>query len=950
MATIDELTAYTQDQRVRRFLDAIGSAEGTDTHGYNTAFGGGKLESLADHPRQLYDFKQTDGTPNKTSAAGRYQFLEPTWNDVAGKLGLKDFGPQSQDIAAVELLRRNGALPAVLAGDYGTAIQKSGGTWASLPSSPYAQPKRSAGFMANVLDKAASAIFPSAQAGNLPAADPFADIFADTPKAAPAPAASAVPVAGPASSAPAVARSDPFADIFADERRQAGVTESRGEDGALRLEMSHGGSAAPARVGPMREQLDTNPSPDRGGIGGALFMGAVRDPLDAGAQLLARGVRAATGIIPDALGGETARRLMDEQVGDLDKQIRTANREYDESRELAGRDGMDIARGVGNVASPANIPIARMIGGASSLGQLAARGAAAGAAGSMMQPVVDKDRQDSFGGTKLGQATVGAAAGAVLTPVMARATEAIAQRAASLLARLRGPSQAQIDAAMRQAAQDVAGADASQLPESILRRVRQQVAESLAAGRKPDAAALLRRAEFEELGLEPTLGQITRDPMQFARERNLRGVNLGGSEQAPSNPLASRFAEQNQQLARHFDTLGADRADEAYSAGSRLINQLRAADEPAQEAVNAAYRAARGADGRYADLNTAVFSERANSVLDDQMLGRFLPEGVRGMMNDVSSGRIPLNVNNAVQFDSVLAEAQRAANRAGDRAAAKAVGVIRDALHATPLVDDVAAASAAPGQTLLGAFNNDTARALASAAPDAPPQSVGAAARQAFDEARALARDRFATIEQSPALKAALDGADPDSFVRKYVIGGTTNELRAMRDVLERSPEAVQLVRSQIAEHLRNAAFGPNAAGDAPMAVQRYMSALQRLGREKLETFFSPEEVRRLMSVGRIGQFITTPPAGSAVNTSNSASAAMNLFAELSGRIGRYPGVRFLRDQVRGWQSDQAASRALNAQPAAPRADLPPEVMNGLRALFPLAPIAGGVAGGSLLQ
>ncbi|MFY3647030.1 glycoside hydrolase family 104 protein [Achromobacter xylosoxidans] len=164
MATIDELTAYTKDQRVRRFLDAIGSAEGTDTHGYNTAFGGGRLESLADHPRQLHDFTQTDGTPNKTSAAGRYQFLEPTWNDVAGKLGLKDFGPESQDIAAVELLRRNGALPAVLAGDYDTAIKKSGATWASLPSSPYAQPKRSAGFMANALDKAAAAIFPSAQA------------------------------------------------------------------------------------------------------------------------------------------------------------------------------------------------------------------------------------------------------------------------------------------------------------------------------------------------------------------------------------------------------------------------------------------------------------------------------------------------------------------------------------------------------------------------------------------------------------------------------------------------------------------------------------------------------------------------------------------------------------------------------------------------------------------
>ncbi|SSW64311.1 hypothetical protein AVE30378_01013 [Achromobacter veterisilvae] len=178
--TIDELGAYAKDQRVRRFLDAIGSAEGTDTHGYNTAFGGGKLESLADHPRLLHDFTQTDGTPNKTSAAGRYQFLGSTWDDIAGKLGLKDFGPESQDIAAVELLRRNGALPAILADDFDTAIQKSGSTWASLPSSPYAQPKRSPGFMAQALDKAASAILPSAQAAPAPAKapTPWKDVIA----------------------------------------------------------------------------------------------------------------------------------------------------------------------------------------------------------------------------------------------------------------------------------------------------------------------------------------------------------------------------------------------------------------------------------------------------------------------------------------------------------------------------------------------------------------------------------------------------------------------------------------------------------------------------------------------------------------------------------------------------------------------------------------------------
>jgi hypothetical protein len=106
---------------------------------------------LDDHPRTRAGFTQTDGKKNTTSAAGRYQFLQDTWDDVAGKLKLPDFGPESQDLAAVELLNRAGALQAVLSGDFDTAVQKSGATWASLPSSPYPQRKRSMDFIRSQL-------------------------------------------------------------------------------------------------------------------------------------------------------------------------------------------------------------------------------------------------------------------------------------------------------------------------------------------------------------------------------------------------------------------------------------------------------------------------------------------------------------------------------------------------------------------------------------------------------------------------------------------------------------------------------------------------------------------------------------------------------------------------------------------------------------------------------
>lgn len=142
MATRDNYEKLLNAPNVQKMLNLIASAEGVK-HGYNTLFGNERLDDLSQHPNVKKEFTQTDGKKNATTAAGRYQFLKDTWDGVAKQLGLKDFSPKNQDIAAVALLAQNGALPSVLKGDFKTAVQKSGSTWASLPSSPYAQPKRS---------------------------------------------------------------------------------------------------------------------------------------------------------------------------------------------------------------------------------------------------------------------------------------------------------------------------------------------------------------------------------------------------------------------------------------------------------------------------------------------------------------------------------------------------------------------------------------------------------------------------------------------------------------------------------------------------------------------------------------------------------------------------------------------------------------------------------------
>lgn len=149
-----------QNPNVRRYLDMIALAEGTNTHGYNTMFGGGRLPSLSDHPRQTMPFTQTDGVKNRTSAAGRYQFLESTWDDQAKKLNLPNFSPRSQDLAAINILKETGALPHILNGEWEPALNKTGTIWAGLPTSPYKQPHQSREFVMSALNNESPSAVP----------------------------------------------------------------------------------------------------------------------------------------------------------------------------------------------------------------------------------------------------------------------------------------------------------------------------------------------------------------------------------------------------------------------------------------------------------------------------------------------------------------------------------------------------------------------------------------------------------------------------------------------------------------------------------------------------------------------------------------------------------------------------------------------------------------------
>lgn len=128
---------------LKAFLDMIAWSEigpamlAMSDNGYNVLVGStpGKpllFDGYATHPQIHNDAMNSD-------AAGRYQFMGRYWPHYKLQLSLPDFGPQSQDKWAVQLIKECRALDDIETGHIAVAIGKCSSRWASFPGAGYGQ-------------------------------------------------------------------------------------------------------------------------------------------------------------------------------------------------------------------------------------------------------------------------------------------------------------------------------------------------------------------------------------------------------------------------------------------------------------------------------------------------------------------------------------------------------------------------------------------------------------------------------------------------------------------------------------------------------------------------------------------------------------------------------------------------------------------------------------------
>jgi muramidase (phage lysozyme) len=130
----------------RPFLDAVASGE---SPAYNIRYDGGKgtpFDSFDDHPRQLERITTGPYRGQRSDAAGRYQMISTTWDKVAKPLGLSDFSPDNQDLAAWQLANNSygnltkgrDLLADLQAGRHDDVARALSSEWAGIARNPQA--------------------------------------------------------------------------------------------------------------------------------------------------------------------------------------------------------------------------------------------------------------------------------------------------------------------------------------------------------------------------------------------------------------------------------------------------------------------------------------------------------------------------------------------------------------------------------------------------------------------------------------------------------------------------------------------------------------------------------------------------------------------------------------------------------------------------------------------
>lgn len=637
------------------------------------------------------------------------------------------------------------------------------------------------------------------------------------------------------------------------------------------------------------------------------FAKALKDPIDAGAQMLPRALSSATsgfGLFPNRVS-----EFLDQEAASVDSDIKSSEQEYQTARFKDGQTGFDGVRLLGNIANPATLALARLSpqGAMTTLGR-AFQGGVAGALGGVAATPITDTTDMSFAAQKLGQGLAGGVGGAIATPVLGKVIDVVAPRLKALQASFTNPevlgarASLETDQAIRRVFVDM-GIDEQNIPDQVMKKLRADVLASFKQGQRLDAPAALRKMDFDAQKVPALRGQITRDPAQYSRDMNVRGIEGVGE------PIQGVLTGQNQKITQDLAKFGGTKAAEKYQAGDAMVSALAQFDDDASSAVTRAYKNARSSSGKDWEVPLGGLSSDVQTVVDDF--------GVGGEKN-----AIPSAIYSRLKSLGVV----------GDDMTQRKVFNYEEA---DKLLKQINSHMKGGENGSLSALHGAVKKAILEGGGDGDP----------FAPARKLAAERFKLLDAVPALKAVVDGrAAPDDFVDRFIVNGKVKELQKLAKIMPAADMAE--AKKQIARVIYEGAFKGNATGDKMASPAGLQSAMRGIGTDKLKVFFNQAEIDELNRITRITAYANTEPAwGTVARGGNPGGVLFGGLARLGG-AGTAAGksLPLIGAGLDAGGKSFRASAALNTQ-VPKTANLSPEEIAKISGLLGIT----GVAAGGLL-
>jgi len=336
-----------------------------------------------------------------------------------------------------------------------------------------------------------------------------------------------------------------------------------------------------------------------------------------------------------------------------------------------------------------------------------------------------------------------------------------------------------------------------------------------------------------------TAGMISREPRQWQFEQNTKGIAGVGDD------IQNRYVQANQMIKEKLNqvkNVTGGRATTPYEAGESVTGAITKKNREMQEDIGKLYGRIREEVGDDVGLRP----ERILEALDVAGDNAYADNIVNSLTRKMKRYGVLDKSGNAVEEASLSVknaeELRKFANSLrGDR---QTENIVTDLINA--LDDDV----------------------------------IETAGGDAFKEARDVARDRFREFETKILKNITDERLVSDDVLRRTVYGGKVKDLQALKQSLlsgteeqtARGAQAWNDLKLQTIQSMLDKAEGSGGK----VSGTQFKRQLERIGKERLDTVFDPQELLQLRTIEKALEYTTIEVPESVVNYSGTAAANAN--------------------------------------------------------------------------